>query len=48
MKNIIIVLFSIILGIYLYGQVLGDDEGTLKNASQGVMEQQIEDYKNIP
>jgi len=48
MKNIILILFSVVLGIYLYGQILGDEEGTVKDATRTIMEQQIEEYKTIP
>lgn len=48
MKKLIIIFFSIVLGVYLFGQILGDETGTVKNASKAVMQQQIETLKNIP
>lgn len=48
MDKIIIIALSIIFGISIYNQILGDDEGSIKSTSTGVMETQIESFKNIP
>lgn len=48
MDKIIIIALSIVLGIYIYNLVVGDDEGSIKNTSKGVMEYQIESFKNTP
>lgn len=48
MKKLILILFSVILGAYLFTQILGDDPSTVKSTSKTVMESQIETLKNIP
>lgn len=48
MKKIIVIAGCIILGVYIYNLVLGDDENTLKTQSKKVMQRQIQEYKIEP
>lgn len=47
MKNLIIVLFSIMLGVHVFGIILTDDD-SLKNQGSGVMEHQVQSIKVFP
>lgn len=47
MKQLIIIFASVILGIYIYGMILGDED-TVKSAAGSLMEQQIEMQKRVP
>ncbi len=47
MKQVIIVLFSTMLGIYLFSSVLVGDTSIRSNASK-VFEVQISNMKNVP
>lgn len=47
MKQLIIIFTSIVLGVYIFGIIAGD-AGSIKEASQSIMEKQIEQQKQIP
>lgn len=47
MKNIIVILFSIMLGVYIFVSTIGDDD-SIKNTSGGVMKTQVEMLKTLP
>lgn len=48
MKKIIVVVGFIILGVFIYGLLIGDNDGTVKTESKKVMEKQIQGYKIVP
>lgn len=48
MKQLIIILMSVVLGIYIYGMFLGEGENTVKSAVGDLMQHQIEMQKIIP
>ncbi len=47
MKNIIVILFSIILGVYIFVSTIGEDD-SIKKTSGGVMNTQVEMLKTLP
>lgn len=48
MKKVILVVGGILLGIALASMLIGNNETSIKKASEDVMKKQIETYKNIP
>lgn len=48
MNKLIVIAFSIILGVFVWNLILGDDSGTLKNASGNVMQQLLDEQKAVP
>lgn len=48
MKQLIIILMSVMLGIYIYNMLIGDGEGTVKAATQELMMQNIQMQKTTP
>lgn len=48
MKQLIIIFMSIMLGIYIYGLILGDGDDTIQSAARQLMVQQIENQKMVP
>lgn len=49
MKQVIAILFSVILGIAIFGFILGGSgSGSIKDASGGAMQKQIEIMKTVP
>ncbi len=47
MKNIIIISFSVILGVYIFGLIMADSN-SVRSAGNGVMKLQIEQMELIP
>lgn len=48
MKQLIIIFMSIILGIYIYNMILGEDNQTVKSVSGQLIQQQLELQKMEP
>ena len=48
MKKLILILFSVCLGAYLFNLIIGDDEDSLKRTTANIWEQNMEDFKQIP
>ncbi|MBK5253204.1 MAG: hypothetical protein JJE03_01830 [Peptostreptococcaceae bacterium] len=44
MKNLVIIVGTIVLGCLIFDLIVGDNEGSLKNESKEVMINCIEDY----
>lgn len=44
MKQLIIIIGTIILGCMIFNMMVGDSSGSLKNVSLGVMEKAMEEY----
>jgi len=47
MKHLIIIVFSIILGVFIFQLIIGEDN-SLRNAGENVMQQQLEQQKITP
>lgn len=48
MKKIIIIVGEIILGVFIFMLILGNDTTTLKGSTKQLMENQILNYKTNP
>jgi len=48
MKKLILILGGILLGIFIYNLILGNDPSSIKSSSKGVMERQIQVMKITP
>ena len=48
MKQLIIIFMSVLLGIYIFNIILGDEEDTVKSASSKLIQQQLELQKMEP
>ena len=48
MKKIIIITFTIILGIYIHNLIIGNNENSLRSAGERIMSKQLEIQKIIP
>lgn len=48
MKSLIVILCTIILGVYIYNGIMSDDEESIKSSTKSVMENQINNLKNVP
>lgn len=46
MKNLIIIIGTIVLGVYIFNMMVGDEEGSMKNVSQKAMYKTIEIYNS--
>ena len=44
MKNLIIIIGTIMLGVFVFNMMVGDDEGSLKNISKKTMEHTLYVY----
>lgn len=44
MKNLIIIIGTIILGVYIFNMMVGDGEDSLKSVSKDIMMKTIESY----
>ena len=42
MKDFIVVIAFLILGAFIFGLILSDDSGSLKTATKGLMEAQVQ------
>ena len=42
MKEFIVVMALVVLGVFIFYLILGDDSGSLKSASKGLMEAQVQ------
>ena len=47
MKNLIIIIGTVLLGAVIFNMMVGDDPGSLKNVSKGVMMETIETYNEM-
>lgn len=48
MKKIIIISFTIILGIYIHSLIIGDQENSLKSAGERMMKKKLEIQILVP
>lgn len=48
MKSLIILLCTIVLGVFIYNGIMSDDEDSIKSSTKKVMESQINNLKNVP
>ncbi len=48
MKQLIIILMSMFLGIYIYGMLLGEEEDSVRSKAGDLMRRKIEMQKMIP
>lgn len=48
MHKLIIIAFSIMLGVIIWNLIIGDDPDTLKTASGTMMQQLVDDQKAVP
>ena len=46
MKNLIIIIGTIVLGVYIFNMMVGDEEWSMKNVSQKTMYKTIEIYNS--
>lgn len=46
MKNLIIIIGTIMLGVFIFNMMVGDQEGSLKSVSRTVMLQTVQYYEN--
>ncbi len=46
MKNLIIIIGTVVLGALIFNMMVGDGEDTLKSAAEKVMRETIEVYKD--
>ncbi|MCI7147778.1 MAG: hypothetical protein ACI4LY_01505 [Candidatus Fimisoma sp.] len=45
MKNLIIIMGTIVLGVFIFNMMVGDGENSLKNISRDVMMKTVENYR---
>ena len=45
MKNLIIIMGTIVLGVFILNMMVGDGENSLKNISRDVMMKTVENYR---
>ena len=45
MKNLIIIMGTIVLGVFIFNMMVGDGENRLKNISRDVMMKTVENYR---
>ena len=46
MKNLVIIIGTIMLGIYVFNAMIGDDDTSLKSVSEKVMRKTVEIYSS--
>jgi len=46
MKNLVIIIGTIMLGVYVFNMMVGDDESSMKQVSKRAMEKTIEIYNS--
>ncbi len=47
MKNIIVIVFSVMLAVYIFGMILGD-HNSIRMHGQEIMQRQIQDMRITP